>query len=427
MAGEFGVWETTSPAERALPRLEGPLDTEIAIIGAGYTGLSAALHLAELGLPAVVVEAHSPGWGASGRNTGWLEPNWWLKSPAQIDAIFGQDRGRALTRWVASGPSLLNRWSAKHDMSFEAVQRGLIMATEDLQKSRAIEAEARQWQDAGVPNEFLDRAAIRSHIASDRYCGAIWLRDGMTLNPLSLTRELARACVQSGVEIFARSAVERIDRESDGWRLTCAGGGLLRARRLLVATDAYTGDLWPQIPRAFSIWQCAVVASESYAPLRDLLLSGTPFADLNLANVFTLCEAPGGRLLTSTYAPLRGRLAPAKIAEPFMRKFRKVFPGRPEPRWQFAHSGSIAVTRDMLPRLCEIGPDAWTVFGYSGTGINLALLLGAELARLASGGDAEDSLFPVTQPQPMPLRHAISWGLRYLHAPLSRAVISRIA
>ncbi|HET9475483.1 MAG TPA: FAD-dependent oxidoreductase, partial [Steroidobacteraceae bacterium] len=76
---EFGIWGASAPAAPDLPHLEGPLDCETAIVGAGYTGLSTALHLAERGESCAVIEAREPGWGASGRNTGWLEPHWWLK------------------------------------------------------------------------------------------------------------------------------------------------------------------------------------------------------------------------------------------------------------------------------------------------------------------------------------------------------------
>ena len=426
MAGDFGVWTTTAPAELPLPQLAGALDADVVIVGAGYTGLSTALHLAEMGTPAVVLEARSPGWGASGRNTGWLEPNWWMNTPAKIEAKFGAERGRELTRWVASGPQLLARWIAAYDMRIEDSRRGLLMATDNPKKAQALEAEAVEWQNAGVANDYLDHAAIRTHIASDRYCGALWLRGGMEINPLALSRELARACVARGTRIFANSPVTTIRRDGEQWRITCAGSEV-RTRRLVVATDAYTRQLWPQITSAFSAWHCAVIASEPYEPLRELLLSGTPFGDLNLANVFTLREASGGRLVTSTYAPVRSGLAPAAVAAPFMRKFRKLFPGRPEPRWEYAHAGEIGLTGDNLPRLCAIGPDAWTVFGYSGTGINLALLLGAQLAQLATGGGEERTLFPVTTPQPMPIRHILSWGLRYLHAPISRSIVSHLA
>jgi glycine/D-amino acid oxidase-like deaminating enzyme len=218
MAGEFGVWETTAPAAPALPELSGNIDSEVAIVGAGYTGLSTALHLAESGKPAVVIEAREPGFGASGRNTGWLEPNWWLKTPAQIDARFGKDRGRELTRWVAGGPKLLEQWARTYDMRIEAARLGLLMATDNPKKAGALASEAGDWQKAGVANEYLDGAAIRAHIASDRYCGAIWLRDGMTLNPLALSRELARACVARGTRVFGNSPVTAVKREAGQWR-----------------------------------------------------------------------------------------------------------------------------------------------------------------------------------------------------------------
>jgi glycine/D-amino acid oxidase-like deaminating enzyme len=425
-ASDPGLWEMTAPAPPQLPSLTGPLDTDVAIIGAGYTGLATALHLAEAGSPALVLEAHTPGWGASGRNTGWLEPNWWVKTPAQINALFGPERGGELTRWVASGPKRLDDWASRYSMQFEATRSGLLMATDDPRRARELEAEARDWQRAGVANEFLDGTALRSHIASDRYRGAIWLRDGMTLNPLALTRELARASMSLGTRIFAKSPVVDIAREGTRWRLTCPRGQV-RARALILATDAYTQRLWPQVLSSYWIWRCAVVGSEPYDGLGDLMPSGTPFADLNLANVFTLRAAAGGRLVTSTYAPVRRGLSARQVAEPFMRKFRKVFPGRPEPRWQFAHSGEVGLSKDMLPRLCALGPDAWGAFGYSGTGINFALLLGAELARLANGSAASESLYPVTQPVPVALRRTLAWSLKYLHAPIARSLISRVA
>jgi glycine/D-amino acid oxidase-like deaminating enzyme len=421
---DHGVWAATAPAALPAPRLEESIVTDVAIIGAGYTGLSTALHLAEAGIPAVVVEAHSPGWGASGRNTGWLEPNWWLKKPAQIDALFGSERGRELTRWVASGPRLLDDWAVKYSMQFEAQRRGLILATQDERKACQLEAEVRDWQRAGIANEFMDGETLRAHIASDRYRGAIWLRDGMALNPLGLSRELARAGVSAGARIFIDSPVTRIERQGSRWRLDLPSGQI-RSHSLVLATDAYTRALWPEVLTAYWTWHCAVIASEPYPQLSQVMLSGTPFADLNFANVFTLREA-SGRLVTSTYAPVRRALSAPEVAEPFMRKFRKVFPGTPEPQWQHAHYGEVGLSSDMLPNLCAIGPQAWTAFGYSGTGINFALLLGGQLARLAAGADPASTLYPVTQPRRVAMRGALGWGLKYVHAPVTRSLVSRL-
>ncbi len=422
---DFGVWSLTAPGPR-LHALEGPLDCDAVIIGAGYTGLSTALHLAERGITATLLEAHEPGWGASGRNTGWLEPNWWLKRPSQISRQFGAERGAKLTQWVASGPRLLDRWCAEHGLQIEADRRGLLMVTGAADKARALEAEAGEWQQAGIPYDFLDGEAVSSFIATRRYCGGLFLRDGCVLNPLALSRELARACLQKGVRIYGQAPVTSIARAGNDWLLATPAGPV-RCRRLVIATDACTGNLWPQLERAYATWRLSVVASEPYAPLGELLPRGTAVADLALGNVFTLRSACGGRLVTSMFAPTGALGEPRAVAEPFMRKFRRVFPAAPEPRWQYAHDGIVGLTKDMMPRLCAIGPGAWTAYGYSGTGINLALLLGGELATLVQTDDASATLFPVTPLEPLAARGLIAWGLKYVHAPVSRGVISRFA
>lgn len=97
----------------------------------------------------------------------------------------------------------------------------------------------------------------------------------------------------------------------------------------------------------------------------------------------------------------------------------------PPPQWQQVHRSVIGLSQDMMPQLCHIGPGAWTAYGYSGTGINLALLLGGELAKLAATDEPRETLFPVSQLKPMSAHRLISAGMKYLHAPLSRHVISR--
>jgi len=425
LSDEFGVWGLTAPPAPAMPTLDDSLDADIAIVGAGYTGLSTALHLAERGINSVVVEAHEPGWGASGRNTGWLEPNWWMKRPADIVARFGRERGEELTRWVASGPRLLARWIERYGMRIDIADRGLLMATARPDRARELETEVTDWQSIGVRNEYLDAAAVASHVGTERFRGAMLLTEGLTLNPLALSRELARAALDAGVTLFANTPVAGIARVADRWQLECAHG-VVRTRRLVLATDAYTRRLWPQLVRAYAVWHAAVVASEPYEALDRVLPRGTAVADLGLANIFTL-RTHKGRLVTSTFAPLRPRLDAAAVAAPFMRKFRRVFPQLPEPRWHLRHCGEIGLSSDLMPRLCAIGPDAWTAYGYSGTGINLALLLGGQLAQLAASDAPRDALYPVTELGPLAWRNAVGWGLRYLHAPLARHVVSHFA
>ena len=426
MSGEFGVWAASAPAAPALPPLDADLDCEIAIVGAGYTGLSTALHLAEAGQRCVVLEAQEPGWGASGRNTGWLEPNWWMKKPADIASLYGSDRGAELSRWVASGPQLLDRWIAQYGLQVEIERGGLVLATEQPDKAAELEAEVRDWQALGVAHDYLDRTGVQRYIPTSRYAGGILLKGGATLNPLALSRELARACVARGVEIFVRSPVAAIERDGSSWRLKTPRG-TVRCRRLVLATDAYTRDLWPALGGSFATWHVAVIASEPYARLHELLPGGAAFCDLGMSNIFTLRRAAGDRLVTSTFAPVRRSLSPAAVAGPFMRKFSKVFPTQPAPRWQYAHFGEIGLSRDMMPRIVQIGPQAWTAYGYSGTGMNFALLMGGELSRLVQADQIDAARFPVASFERFALRRVIGLALRYVHAPVARSLVSRIA
>lgn len=426
LGGEFGVWSVTAPVAPALPQLDADLDCEIAIVGAGYTGLSTALHLAGQGQRCVVIEAQEPGWGASGRNTGWLEPNWWMKKPADVARIHGNERGAQLTRWVASGPELLDGWIARYDLHVQIERGGLVLATERPTKAAELEAEARDWQAVGVAHDYLDRAGVQRFIPTSRYAGGILLRNGVTLNPLALSRELARACLARGVDIFARTPVVTIERNGSSWHLTTPRG-VVRCRRLVLATDAYTRDLWPALGESFATWHLAIIASEPYENLSELLPSGGAFADLGMSNVFTLRRAAGERLVTSTFAPVRRSLSAAAVAGPFMRKFRKVFPKAPAPRWQHVHFGEIGLTKDMMPRIVQIGPQAWTAYGYSGTGMNFALLMGGELSRLVQADHVGAAQFPVTSFESFALRRFVGLTLRYLHAPVSRSLLSRMA
>jgi glycine/D-amino acid oxidase-like deaminating enzyme len=421
---EFGVWQQTALPSPALPALDGAVETDIAIVGAGYTGLSTALHLAEQGLDCTLIEAREPGWGESGRNTGWLEPNWWMKSPEDVAKRFGPDLAAALMRWVGAGPTLLQGWIDRYRFDIGWEQRGLLMVTDSTTKAQALKSEADAWHRAGVANEFVDAAHIPGYLPTDRYQGGLLLREGGTLNPLALSRELARACVAAGARCYARSPVHRIQRIGSQWRLECDQGSV-HCRSLVLASGIHTRRLWPAIDRCQATWHAAVIASSPYPALDSLLPAGVPVADLDLSNVFTLRTTPEGRLVTSVLAPLRTGLTPSRVGAPFMRKFRRLLPGLPEPHWEWRHFGEIGLSRDMMPRLCQVGERAWTAFGYSGTGINYALLMGRELAARIAPDAFDSPRFPASAVQPWRGRQAVSLGLRYLVSPLSRALASR--
>ncbi len=424
LAHPFGAWAETAPPCPQLPVISGSLTTDIAIVGAGYTGLSTAIHLARAGARCVLLEAREPGWGESGRNTGWLEPNWWMKDPAVIRKRFGDELGDALTRQIATGPQLLARWIDDFGLDFEWDPGGLVMATAESKRAQQLAEESRDWQSLGIDHPYLDREAIIRHVPGSYFKGGLLLPTGGTLNPLALSRELARALVELNVSLFCRSPVKGISYQGGAWELATERGKV-RSESLILASGASTGSLWPSLARAQAIWRAGVIASEPYEALDDLLPAGSAVADLNLSNVFTLRRATGNRLVTSVLAPVGQSRDASLVAAPFMRKFRQLFPEFPEPRWRHVHYGEIGLSRDMLPRLCQIGPNAWTAFGYSGTGINYGLLFGGFLAELALSEGREKPIYPLEDLAPYPLRRTIAAALRYLHAPISRGIFSR--
>jgi glycine/D-amino acid oxidase-like deaminating enzyme len=424
-SGEFGVWELTAPRALETPVLEGPIDADIAIVGAGFTGLSTALHLAERGERPIIVEAAVPGFGASGRNAGWMQPDWWLKNPSSVVAEFGRERAERLTRWLATGPTRLQTWTDKYNLSIGLDPRGLLLGIESAASLQKTEPIARAWQALGINLQFVDGSEVSRQVAASRYRAGVVFADGAVLNPLALSRELARACLQQGVRIFSRSRVLKICRRERAWHLESASG-YVRARRLVLATDVSTAGLWPAVSRAMATWRLAVIGSTPYPALDELLRVGRPFGEHASATLFSLRADSAGRLVTSTFLPLSGgsRLTAVQMALPVTRRFRRVFPDLPAPDWQYVHFGDVGLSRDLLPRICAIGDDAWTAYGYSGNGVNASLLAGGELASHAAG-NSDEAVFPLTNPRTFSLRHLARFGVQCVHGPLVRALAGR--
>jgi glycine/D-amino acid oxidase-like deaminating enzyme len=315
----------------------------------------------------------------------------------------------------------LQTWTDRYNLSIGLDRRGLLLGIESATSLKKTEPAARAWQSLGINLQLVDGSEVSRQVAASRYRAGVVFDDGAVLNPLALSRELARACLQQGVRIYSRSRVLKIRRCERAWHLESASGSV-RARRLVLATDVSTADLWPRVSRAMATWRLAVIASTPYPALGELLRIGRPFGEHASATLFSLRADSAGRLITSTFLPLGGgsRLSAARMAVPVTRRFRRVFPDFPVPDWQYVHFGDVGLSRDLLPRICAIGDDAWTAYGYSGNGVNASLLVGGELARHAAG-NADEAVFPLTEPREFPLRVLARFGVQCVHGPLVRA------
>jgi glycine/D-amino acid oxidase-like deaminating enzyme len=399
--------DTEEPAPATMP-LDGDATADVAIIGGGFTGLSAALHAAEKGLRAVVLEANEIGFGSSGRNEGQVVPAM-KQEPAHAERTFGRARGQRLMEAAGAGPDLVFGLIERFSIQCAASRCGIITAAHSASSLERMRQRTRFWQERGAPVEMLERAAAEAMIGGAAYVGGSLDRRGGVVNPLGYVRGLARAAQSLGAHIHTKTMVTGIKRSSSGWTVETATGSVAAAN-VLICTNAYASELWPGLHRAI-------------VPVRAYQLVTKPLGE-NVRNTIL----PGGHALSDTkrvmvgmrrYADGRLQLGGGGVTTgpdraPFFghveRHLRRLFPQLTQIEWETTWSGWMAMTPDRYPRLHELAPGLLAGFGYNGRGVAMGTIMGRELARRVAGEPLEDLAIPATPLQPIPghaLRRAI--------------------
>jgi len=216
-----------------------PIDT--IVIGAGVTGLSTALHLAEHGAQVIVLEKDQPGAGTSGRPNGQVIAGL-HESPEALLAAYGADRGERMIQFSGKAPDLLFDLIARHGIACDAERAGWIQATRSRRQMKALAKLTRSWADRGAPVRLLDRDEVTRLLGTQAYAGG-WLdqRNG-TIQPLAYVRGLAAAATRAGAKIHCGIEVERLERAGQNWRIETTQGNL-HASTVVLATNVFTSEL----------------------------------------------------------------------------------------------------------------------------------------------------------------------------------------
>jgi len=404
------LWAATATPGPQLSTLSGDQRAQVTVIGAGYTGLSTALHLAEAGRDAVVLEAADVGERASGLNGGQVIPG--VKyDPDTLEEMFGAELGSRLVDTVARGPDLVFELIRKHGIACDAVRTGWIQPATSEAALVGLRSRVEQWSRRRAPVNMLSREEIARLTGSRRYCGGWIDRRGGTVQPLSYVRGLALAAQRAGSRIFRQSLATRLSRTAGEWRVDTPQGSVT-SPVVVLATNAYTDQIVDVVRRTIVTVPSFQVAT---APLSDDLLRSilperqSASDTWHLLRYFRLDAT--GRLCMGSRGVF-GNVPLAAQARHHYRAVREIFPQLAGIPYDYHWGGLVAVTRDHLPRLQEVGPGLLTGFGYNGRGVAMATMMGSLLARWASGHPVDDLGFPVTSVDPVPLHGFSQLGAR---------------
>lgn len=398
------LWEATAEPARDFPVLSGEQQADVVIIGAGYTGLSAAHHVAKNGLSPIVLEANRPGWGASGRNGGVITAKFRL-SFREIDAVHGRATARRMYEIAHESTDMVEELVSEFGIASANLTRtGQVKAAHNETTLKAVIDEAnwmtREMGSAEV--RILDRRGVREETGSDIFVGGVLNPGSGGIHPLNYLRGLADGVARRGVSVFQESPVIKL-RSENGGIVAETPQGAVRAKQAIIATNSYS-DLTgatAQVQRTLIPFRSAMVATEQLPR--------------NLAGKLM----PTGRTYTETKRMMRwfrmvdnrvifgGRGAFGKqdsqAAFDALRKAMVgIFPDLAEVPLAYQWSGLVAMTMDSVPHIGRLDERTLVSMGYNGAGVAMSSLMGRYLAAFVRGERPDVGLLDVSRMKAIP-------------------------
>lgn len=402
-------YAATANDTRQRPSLAGDATADVSVIGAGFTGLSSALHLAEQGFSVIVLEANRIGFGASGRNGGQIVHSY-SRDMDFIERNYGADTANAMGAMAFEGGRIIRDFVKRYAIQCDLKDGGIFAACTNAQLDE-MASKKRLWEKHGHQQlEMLDAHSIRHYIGSSRYTGGLLDKSGGHFHPLNLVLGEAAALESLGGVIYEDSQVVRVEQGSRVRLYTEQGS--VSAEHVVVAGNAYLGGLIPQLAQKSMPCGSQVLATEplSAAMQQALLPQGQCVEDCNyLLDYYRL--SGDGRLIYGggvTY----GAREPGRIEQLIRPNMLKTFAQLANVKIEFAWTGNFLLTLMRLPQFGRIGNNIYYAQGYSGHGIASSHLAGRLICDAIRG---ESERFDVFAGLP---QHSFPGG-RLLRVPLT--------
>ena len=417
---EKSLWyDTAAPAPETHP-LDGDQQADVVVIGGGYTGLSTALHLAQRGVEVTVIEAEQAGYGGSGRNASHCSPTFLHHTPAEVEELLGPTFGPRMVRLQVNAAQLVFGLIERYDIDCEAAQNGLITAAHTPSALPLIEDKCAQYTALGKDCRILSKDETAELTGSDKYHGA-WLHpEAGHLNPLGYARGLARAALKEGAKIYTATPVTALKPAGTKWRAERATGSVT-AEKVVVATNAYSGDLWPKLDEQFFRLVAFNVASEPLTEnvRRTVLPENNNVIDTRHDTHFYKLDKDGRIVTGSVVNWQRGR--EAQRSWPVLaRRINYLFPQIGDLAWSHLWHGYIAMAPQMMPKLYSPAPGVTAAFGFSGRGVPTGTAVGTVLADWASGTPEGELAMPFFERERILTRRVLSFAVPNVLGPLYR-------
>lgn len=377
-------YAASAPARPAAPALSDALDVDVCIIGAGFTGLSAALHLAEAGFSVVVLEARKVGWGASGRNGGQLHPGL-NKSSSEIRRLYGPDCALVWSGMAVQARALLHALLARMPVDCQW-RPGLVTGIHKARHNKVAQAYAaeRLRDDPSCGCTWLSADETAARLGTSFYAGGLYEPDGGHLHPLRFCQGLADLAAAAGARLFEASQVTKISKKNEGFSLATKEGAVT-ARTVILACNGYIDGLEPEAHKRLLPVKSFIVATEPL-PEAVLPLSGSWAAADDRFFLRYWRQSPDGRLLFGGGDGYH-QSEDIDIAGKMRRNIAELYPHLAGKRIDYAWGGNIALTMPRLPMIRRLASGVLAAGGYSGNGLDKSLMAGRILARAVQGDD----------------------------------------
>jgi len=402
-------YAATANPTPARPALEGELDCDVCVVGAGFTAISAALHLAERGFSVVVLEAVKVGFGASGRNGGQIV-NSYSRDMDVIEAKYGAETARALGDMAFEGNRIIRERIAAYGIDCD-LRDGNLFAACNRKQLEGLREHKALWERYGYRElELLEGTALKREVDSERYTGALVDHGGGHLHPLNLVLGQAAALESLGGRIFEHSPVTGVAHGEPAVVRTARGR--VRAERVVMAGNAYLTGVLPEIEGQARPRGTQIITTEPLgeARARALIPNGLAVEDCNyLLDYYRLTR--DNRLLYGGGVNYGGD-DPGDIAKVIRPKMLKTFPSLADVAVEYAWSGTFLMTLNRLPQFGVLNGNVYYAQGYSGHGVTCTHLAGKLIAEVMAGQGERFDAFAGIPHLPFP-------GGRLLRVPFS--------